>query len=103
LPGSRGYGTITDYVTLDPIHYCNFGWSSGRFALRVVEIYSVEGDMALAVRRLALMGDDPPDEIANRALLFAENQGYIDSDIALISTLYSDLQTWNPALETPIP
>lgn len=73
------------------------------YVLMVAEIYSIEDDLALAVRRLALLGDDSPDEIANRALIFAENQGYIDSDIVLIRTLYADLQTWNPALETPLP
>lgn len=73
------------------------------YVLMVAEIYSVEGDIARAVRRLALLGNDPPHEIAHRALLFAEREGYIDSDIELISTLYTDLQTWNPALETPIP
>lgn len=73
------------------------------YVLMVAEIYSVESDIARAVRRLALLGNDPPAEIAHRALLFAEREGYIDSDIVLIRALYTDLQTWNPALETPIP
>jgi hypothetical protein len=73
------------------------------YVLMVAEIYSAEDDIATAVRRLALLGNDPPAEIAHRALLFAERQGYTDSDIVLIRALYADLQTWNPALETPIP
>ena len=73
------------------------------YVLMVAEIYSVEGDIALAVRRLALLGDSLPSEIVHKALLFAERQGYTDSDIVLMRALFADLQSWNPALETPLP
>jgi hypothetical protein len=73
------------------------------YVLMVAESYSNEGELALAVRRLALLGASPPSETVHKALLFAEREEYIDSDIVLIRTLFTDLQSWNPSLETPIP
>ena len=73
------------------------------YVLMVAEIYNIEGDKTVAVRRLALLGNDHPSEIVHKALLFAERQGYTDSDIELMRTLQTDLKSWNPALETPIP
>ena len=73
------------------------------YVLMVAEINNIESDSAMAVRRLAILGNTHPSEIVHKALLFAERQGYTDSDIVLIRALYADLQSWNPALETPIP
>jgi hypothetical protein len=72
------------------------------YVLMVAEAYSVEDDLPLASRRLALLGGTHPTEVVHQALLFAEPR-YNDRDVALIRTLEEALQRWTPALETPIP
>jgi hypothetical protein len=66
------------------------------YVLMVAETYSQEADPAQAMRRLALLGDDPPVEIVRQAVLFAENVGYTDADIARMRTLQAALESWNP-------
>ncbi len=73
------------------------------YVLMVAEAYSAEGDLALAARRLALLGATHPAEITRQALLFAESQGYTDADVALMRNLYQALQAWNPPPETRTP
>ncbi len=73
------------------------------YVLMVAEIYQIENDPALAVRRLALLGNKIPSEVVREAILFAETQGYTDPDVILLRNLNSALQTWNPILETPAP
>lgn len=73
------------------------------YVLMVAEAYSAEGDLALAARRLALLGSTAPAEMVHQALLFAESQGYADADVALMRNLYQALQTWNPPPETRAP
>ena len=73
------------------------------YVLMVAEAYSVESDLQAALRRLALLGSQPPAEIVREAILFAERQGYPDFDVALMQSLASALQGGNPLLETPSP
>ncbi len=73
------------------------------YVLMVAETYQVEGDLALAVRRLAMLGSDPPTDTVRQALRFAESQGYTDADVGLMRALLSNLETWNPLLETSSP
>jgi hypothetical protein len=73
------------------------------YVLMVAEAYSTEGDLAMAVRRLALLGDAPPADLIRDAILFAERQGYVDSDVALMRSLQAAVQTWTPPLVTPTP
>lgn len=69
------------------------------YVLMVAEAYVVEEDISLAVRRLALLGDQHPVEIINQAGVFARDLGYIQDDLTLMSDLAEVLRTWNPALE----
>lgn len=69
------------------------------YVLMVAEIYPVEGDLALAARRLALLGDAPPLQYANEALAYATRAGFSPTDQGLLRTLRDALQTWNPAPE----
>lgn len=71
------------------------------FVLMVAEAYQAEGDLDLAARRLALLGDSPPTEIVRGAMITAAQIPYADSDQELLSLLASDLQTWNPAPGAP--
>ena len=73
------------------------------YVLMVAEAYSVESDLQAALRRLALLGSQPPAEIVREAILFAERQGYPDFDVALMQSLAAALQGGGPLLETPSP
>jgi len=73
------------------------------YVLMVAEAYSVEGDLEMAVRRLALLGDKNPAESVRAAVLFAEGIGYYDFDIGTMRTLAADLQLWNPGAEVSSP
>jgi len=73
------------------------------YVLMVAEAYRAETDLALAARRLALLGDTPPAEIVRQATLFAESQGYTDADVVLMRNLQAALQSWTPSQETPYP
>lgn len=68
------------------------------YVLMVAESYHANGDLALAARRLALLGDAPPDELVQRAMVYGAQHEYASSDLDLLSQLASDLQTWNPIL-----
>ena len=69
------------------------------YVLMVAEVYDTEGDAALAVRQLALLGSRPPAEIINEALAFALDNDYQPDDLVLMSDLGAALETWNAALE----
>jgi len=73
------------------------------YVLMVAEVYSAERDLEAAVRRLAILGDKPPDESVREVMIFAAQAPYADSDQALLSQLASDLQTRSPTLGAPAP
>jgi hypothetical protein len=68
------------------------------YVMMVAETYHADQDLAMAVQRLALLGNDPPTRIVQQALLFAEPR-YTDADITLIRSLSDALEAWNSALE----
>ena len=61
------------------------------YVLMTAEAYGAEGDLNQAQRRLALLGDLPPDELALEAVRFAERAGYTEADLELMRTLSSAL------------
>ena len=73
------------------------------YVLMVAEAYSADRDLALAVQRLSALGSAIPSELVREAILFAESQGYTDADVALMRSLARDLETWSPALQSPMP
>ncbi len=73
------------------------------YVLMVAESYGADGDLALAARRLALLGDTPPMDTVREAVLFAERQGYVDADVTLMRQLLSALQTLTTPMETHSP
>lgn len=105
--GAAG-GMVYGWV-VSPVEYVDTAPDSLRidyktdYVLMVAEAYRVENSLGTAVRRLALLGADSPQEIANQALVFATQIGYPDSDLALMQTLVQDLETWNPSQELPVP
>lgn len=80
------------------------------YVLMVAEAYRGEQDLAMATRRLAVLGNKPPLEIVREAILFAEdpqnfgdNMAYPDSDLETMRQLEQALAAWNPIVETPPP
>ncbi len=94
---------------INPVKYIDTAPDSLRmdyktdFVLMVAEAYRLENNLNLAARRLALLGTDTPEETVLKALEFARQIGYNESDIALIQSLADGLKTWNPSLEAPPP
>ena len=73
------------------------------YVLMVAEAYRSEQDGNLAVRRLAILGSQPPAEIASQALAQARKLGYTDSDINLLQKLTTAMQARQPASEGNTP
>ena len=73
------------------------------YVLMVAESYQGDGELQLAVRRLAVLGEAAPVQMVYEALLFAEKAGYADADLSTIQTFLVDLQAFNLTQETPAP
>jgi hypothetical protein len=105
LAGGLFYGWL-----ISPVEYVDTSPDTLRidyksdYVLMTAEAYSVDGDLALAARRLAQLGDAPPEEIVRQAVLFAEKQeGYLDADVTLMRALLTALQTWTQPGEVNSP
>lgn len=73
------------------------------YVLMVAEAYDRDGDLYLAVRRLALLGELPLSDVVFRSLIFAQKVGYTDEDLSLMQQLLSALQAFDLSQETPAP
>ena len=71
------------------------------YILMVAEAYQAEGDLDLAARRLAVLGDSAPAEIVRQAMIVAAQIPYADSDQDMLSELASSLQGWSPGGSQP--
>ena len=76
------------------------------YVLMVAEAYQGDGDITLAVQRLALLGKAPASEIVAEALVYASGDSsagplYQPPDLALMQGLEEALKTLAPAVETP--
>ncbi len=67
------------------------------YVLMVAEVYQSEQNPDLAVRRLAVLGSQPPGEIASQALDDARQIGYSEADLALMQKLTTTMQAWQGA------
>jgi hypothetical protein len=61
------------------------------YVLMVAEAFQKDGNLPLAVERLAFLGDAEPQELVRQALLFAEPR-YADADLVLLRSLSLALQ-----------
>lgn len=66
------------------------------YILMVAEAFQLDHDPAAAAARLARLGGDPPAQIVQQAVIYAENTGYPELDQNLLVQLRDALQTWNP-------
>lgn len=73
------------------------------YVLMVAEAYRAEQDPALAARRLAVLGSEPPAVISGEAESFARQAGYPSDDLTLIQELSVGLQTWQPIPGASLP
>lgn len=74
-------------------------------ALMAAEAYSLDGDLELAARRLALEPGVEPREMLARAIAFGERPdvGYHEDDLKIMQALYEDLADFEPDRETGAP
>jgi hypothetical protein len=74
------------------------------YVLMVAEAYQVEGDLDVAVQRLALLGDETPRESLRQAILFASRlEGYPLADLSQLRALSQDLQSRDATPENVTP
>ena len=71
------------------------------YVLMVSEAFNEDGDMALALDRLAFLGGKSPDIVVYEAIKFAEEKGYNSADVALMENLADELEIFQKVLETP--
>ena len=101
-----GLGLLYGWV-IKPVDYVDTSPDTLRidyktdYILMVAEAFEGDGDLHLAVRRIAVLGGTSPVEMIYEAILFAEKAGYADADLATMQTLLSALQTFNLTQETP--
>jgi hypothetical protein len=73
------------------------------YILMVAEAYQSEGDLGLAVRRLALLGNIPSTDVVAQSIQFARKYGYAETDIARMQVLWNELQALESRLGTAAP
>jgi hypothetical protein len=94
---------------INPVEYIDTAPASLRmdyktdYVLMVAEAYKVEQDLDLAVRRLALLGDTPPQEMIQEAIAYAAKIQYDPVDLVQMQALADGLKAWDPRLEAPEP
>jgi hypothetical protein len=71
------------------------------YTLMVAEVFRSDQNIDVAARRLALLSSQPPAEIAQQALNFAQQNGYTSDDVALLQNLTAALQVWQPGGVVP--
>jgi len=65
------------------------------YVLMVAEAYRFKPDPAIAARQLAIFGSQSPSAIASQGLDYARQNGFDDSDIAMMQELVTALQAWS--------
>jgi hypothetical protein len=94
---------------VNPVEYVDIAPQSLRsdyqtdFVLMVAEAHQVDGDLGLAVSRLALLGSSTPTDIVAASLNYGLQHDYAPQDLSLFQALGEALLTWNPNMEVPAP
>lgn len=73
------------------------------YVLMVAQSYQREGDLRLALLRLAALGPQPPAENVEEAIVFAEANGFIRNDREALRRLADDLRSIPSAPEIGSP
>ncbi len=67
------------------------------YVLMVAEIYQQEQDAAAAAERLAALGPQPPEALAEAALLYAREHGHPTAETERLLALQRALSRWQAA------
>jgi hypothetical protein len=94
LSPARSTGTSMDTLRID---------YRTDVVLMIAEAYQNDQDLELAVRRLAIIGSNPPETMTEESIQFARKAGYTEPDISRIQSLLSALQTQPPPPGIPTP
>lgn len=103
-----GVGLLFGWV-ISPVEYKDTNPSTLRsdyqtdYVLMVAEVYNSSKDLDQALRQLALLGSDPPDQILLHSMAYAVQLGYSASDQALILDLATSIQSALLPLGVPTP
>jgi hypothetical protein len=95
-----GYGWI-----INPVNYTDTGPETlssdyqADYVLMVAELYHTDGDPVMAVARLKYLGDQPPLEILDSAIAFAQEHQYASGDQQIMSVLRQAISQLFPEVE----
>ncbi len=64
------------------------------YVLMVAETYQAEKSPDQAAQRLALLGSHPPADLAQQAVLWADQAGYAPADLKRMTDLAAALKAW---------
>ena len=64
------------------------------YVLMIAEVNHTNHDLNLAAQQLAMLGSQPPAQIANQALQYAIQVGYPENNTQLLRELTTALQNW---------
>jgi hypothetical protein len=73
------------------------------YVLMVAQSYQGEGDLRLALLRLASLGPQPPADIVEQAVVFAEANGFSAADLEALDQLAVDLRSMSSEAEIDSP
>ncbi len=73
------------------------------YVLSVAESFQSDQDADLAARRLAILGSQPPGDLAGQALQEARRYGFPEADISLLQKFTTAMQAIQPAAEGSLP
>ena len=72
------------------------------YTLMVAEVFKSDQNIDVAARRMALLGSQPPADMAEQALTLAQQYGYSAADVTLLQNLSVALQVWRPGSPAPV-
>lgn len=96
-----GLGLAYGWV-VSPIEYVDAPLSLLRedyradYVLMTAEAYRADLDSAVAARRIAQLGSQPPAEIVASALVYAQMNGFTQDEQTLLQNLLTAMQRYSP-------
>ena len=94
-------GLVYGWV-ISPVEYTNTTPDTLRadyrrdYVLMAAEVFHANQNLNQAARRLGILGSEHPARIAAQALNYAQQANFPESDLALLQSLATALQTWQP-------
>ncbi|MBU4224304.1 MAG: hypothetical protein KKC71_00585 [Chloroflexi bacterium] len=98
-------GLVYGWV-ISPVEYTNTTPDTLRadyrrdYVLMAAEVFNADQNLDQAARRLGILGSEHPARIATQALNYAQQANFPESDLALLQSLATALQTWQPVLHS---